>query len=135
MKGRRMKSSRLSSDIAHPVSRTTLLLSMQWGYPVSCPWPAVSDRISVVERGRVRDADDQSLARQKPNYGLAPGLLARRVKERGTVSSAGHDAAPKHASAAWDSGQTPKCLLPAIFSLCQYSPSSPAASGRPRAST
>src|SRR5512132_2093744 len=81
MKGRRMKSSRLSSDIAHPVSRTTLLLSMQWGYPVSCPWPAVSDRISVVERGRVRDADDQSLARQKPNYGLAPGLLARRVKE------------------------------------------------------
>jgi hypothetical protein len=29
MKGRRMKSSRLSSDIARPVSRTTLLLSMQ----------------------------------------------------------------------------------------------------------
>src|SRR3954451_8215224 len=53
----------------------------------------------------------------------------------GTVSSAGHDGVPKHASAAWDSGQTPKCLLPAIFSLCQYSPPSPAASGRPRAST
>jgi hypothetical protein len=29
MKGRRMKSSRLSSDIARPVSHRTLLLSMQ----------------------------------------------------------------------------------------------------------
>jgi hypothetical protein len=32
MKGRRMKSSRLSSDIARPVSRRTLLLSMQSSY-------------------------------------------------------------------------------------------------------
>jgi hypothetical protein len=31
MKGRRMKSSRLSSDIARPVSHRTLLLSMQSG--------------------------------------------------------------------------------------------------------
>src|SRR5439155_23301774 len=38
-------------------------------------------RISVVERGRVRNTPDQPLARQKPNYGLAPGLLAREVKQ------------------------------------------------------
>ena len=30
----------------------------------------------------------------------------------GTGRSAGHSALPKHASAAWESGQTPKCFAP-----------------------
>jgi hypothetical protein len=35
----------------------------------------------------------------------------------GTGRSAGHSGVPKHASAAWDSGQMPKDLQPAICSL------------------
>jgi hypothetical protein len=53
----------------------------------------------------------------------------------GTGRSVGHFAVPKHASAAWDSGQTPKCLQPSICSLWMYSPSLSLASGSPSALT
>ncbi len=35
----------------------------------------------------------------------------------GTTRSAGHCGVPKHASAASESGHTPKCLLPGMFPL------------------
>ena len=38
----------------------------------------------------------------------------------GTGRSAGHSGEPKQAWAAWESGQTPKCLLPPMLSLLKY---------------
>ena len=53
----------------------------------------------------------------------------------GTGLATGHCGVPKHASAAWDSGQTPKCLQPSICSLWTYSSSPLLESGSPSAST
>jgi hypothetical protein len=53
----------------------------------------------------------------------------------GTGRSAGHCAVPKQASAAWDSGQTAKCLQLSICSVWWYSSPLPLSRGSPSAST
>ena len=96
-----------------------------------------------MQRGRERDPDDRAFWRLKPGHRLAPRFLAPLVQQGksslaqflgGGLDSvrvahlelqahlrdgaiAGQSGVPKHASAASDSGQIAKCLLPSIRSL------------------
>ena len=105
----------------------------------------VARQVLVVEHGDVRRCRRSRLPATVAWRRLTPRLCARRVQQfvsglldflrrradrRGVPTSnsmltcgtgrpAGHRGVPKHASAAWDNGQMPNDLQPAIRSLSQ----------------
>src|SRR4051812_3216413 len=98
-----------------------------------------SSRATVCPHGSRRAPCSNSTPLAASSAAAAATASASRTSNStlawGTGRPAGHSGVPKQAVAAWLSGQTPKCLLPAMSSLCSYSSPGAWSSGSPRAST
>src|SRR4051812_10249994 len=100
---------------------------------------AVCTRATVWPQGSVFVGCRRSCPASTSSRSAAATAAASRTSNStdawGTGRSDGQSAVPKHARAAWGSGQTPKCLAPSSASEWKYSPESSGARGSPRAST
>src|SRR3954452_3513161 len=100
---------------------------------------AVCTRATVWPQGSVfvgcRRSCPASTSSRSASATAATSRTSNSTDAWGTGRSDGQSAVPKHASAAWASGQTPKCLAPSSASEWKYSPESSGCRGSPRAST